>query len=983
MIKKEVLFIALTFIIICSFVVSASDDVAYIYRKNFNIDNNVVRIFNSSGLDVHFINEKDLPVNFAQYRFLYVGDENFLKENLIPINNYPTIVSSYYHAEDWGLTDAEGVSQLASDHALSVKQNGRMIQVYTQATKQGINGPSLSYYFLDIENRAPSLQTIATTETTSSGEKFGDVISYANPGALLEGGKIQHAKLCFFGIQESDFWTPAAKSLFNDCLGFVAAECTTDADCPAPSYSEPFCQNGDVYKTKTSNVCRDGLLAECVANETSELVEDCSYDCFNGACIGECETNSDCGTDHSVSGLFCTDKNITELFQIFTCNGAGTSNAFCSSVIINKTVEACEDLCVDGSCVDVACFTDSDCNDDNASTEDVCHNAGQAASYCTNEKITCFANSDCGLDGFIDGKSCSNLDVTQVYKTFTCTNPGKATSACSSQQETKVIQTCSDVCVLGECKDIACYSDSECSDSNPLTFDQCINNGTIISECRHTTINCASNSDCGFTGFLGSEFCSDDSIFKNYQTALCLNPGKTNSHCDISVEKQQVSECEFACANGACVRCDSNFDCNDNNPNTNDVCQNPNTPESFCKNSSTAVTCSVNSDCGSTTVLSPLFCSDKDINHLIQTWTCNNPTQTTSYCSSNFQTETTQTCADFCTNGACISIRCFTDSDCNDDNASTEDICNNPGNSDSYCTNNPTTIVCASDSDCGTDGFTGEPFCLANEVNRLFLDFTCHNPNTKNSYCSTTSSQLVLQECEFGCSKGMCVPQQGECIPGEIRTCSTNVGECTKGINVCFTDAVWSEQCFGGILPSQEICDDLDNDCDGQTDEGDVCGGGCTNQCADSERKCSNNGFQICHDYNDDGCTEWSDVTQCSTGQTCENGFCQTTPPACTDECTLNSRECFNNGFKICGNYDSDSCLEWSEITQCSANQICQNGVCIPAPPSCTDECTNGDRKCSDNGFQICRDYDGNGCTEWSGTTGCSYNQACVAGFCV
>ena len=88
---------------------------------------------------------------------------------------------------------------------------------------------------------------------------------------------------------------------------------------------------------------------------------------------------------------------------------------------------------------------------------------------------------------------------------------------------------------------------------------------------------------------------------------------------------------------------------------------------------------------------------------------------------------------------------------------------------------------------------------------------------------------------------------------------------------------------------------------------------------------------------------------------------------SCTDECSDDDqRECSGNGWKQCGNYDSDSCKEWSTITQCGWNQTCVNGSCIGA---CQNECALGRHECSGSLGRTC--VQSGQCTVWESWQTC------------
>ena len=62
------------------------------------------------------------------------------------------------------------------------------------------------------------------------------------------------------------------------------------------------------------------------------------------------------------------------------------------------------------------------------------------------------------------------------------------------------------------------------------------------------------------------------------------------------------------------------------------------------------------------------------------------------------------------------------------------------------------------------------------------------------------------------------------CTIGETRPCGSDVGVCAPGVQQCLMGA-WAD-CDGEVPPDVETCDGFDQDCDGEVDEGSLCGEG-------------------------------------------------------------------------------------------------------------------------------------------------------------
>ncbi|MCX5907384.1 MAG: hypothetical protein NTY64_09410 [Deltaproteobacteria bacterium] len=87
----------------------------------------------------------------------------------------------------------------------------------------------------------------------------------------------------------------------------------------------------------------------------------------------------------------------------------------------------------------------------------------------------------------------------------------------------------------------------------------------------------------------------------------------------------------------------------------------------------------------------------------------------------------------------------------------------------------------------------------------------------------------------------------------------------------------------------------------------------------------------------------------------------------CQNVCQAGARQCASGStYQVCGDYDNNGCAEWGQSQSCAIGQVCQGGQCVP---SCQNICQAGARRCaSGNEYQVCGDSNGDGCLDWGWT---------------
>jgi hypothetical protein len=201
----------------------------------------------------------------------------------------------------------------------------------------------------------------------------------------------------------------------------------------------------------------------------------------------------------------------------------------------------------------------------------------------------------------------------------------------------------------------------------------------------------------------------------------------------------------------------------------------------------------------------------------------------------------------------CVDERCGDglDNDC--DGIADEDCFCVPGEVGSCFTGDPRrrgigicrdgTMVCEGTGEfglwgpCEGDGIGGTEVCDA-----AALDEDCDGAPNDGCECSTGDPDIAcgtdVGECRSGVMRciggvwseclGSIGPEPEECNTldddcdrtadeGLLQVCGSSIGACRTGYATC-VDGAWSA-CEGGHVPSDEVCDALDNDCDTETDE--------------------------------------------------------------------------------------------------------------------------------------------------------------------
>jgi C1A family cysteine protease len=503
---------------------------------------------------------------------------------------------------------------------------------------------------------------------------------------------------------------------------------------------------------------------------------------------------------------------------------------------------------------------------------------------------------------YYDGNNCSKNNPYQNSTETASCDYCTSTWSCSSYGS----------CLSNNKKYCTSVNDSKnCYSQTGLNSDKYSGNYSEFSQtCEYCTVNLVNTSWSAWTNIslcYGNNTIDQRRSLVQYDSNNC---GKINNQTFYSYQSIACTSCSDECSAGrqcsgngyqtcgnydsdSCLEWSSVSSCASNQLCSNGNCQN--------------IACSSNSDCGTNAFSGDLFCSNGNVFQNYRVYSCLNPGTLSSSCTYSDSNQIKQACANGCENGQCITCGSHSSFSCNDNDVYWFDSCSAKEEKK---------------EECGDSGYSGDNYCYNNSVYKDYLTKGC-----SADACISSTEKIKQQDCAYGCENGACLVQT--CTPGW--QCKDQTSRYYQYADCSFSAA---SSCWWGCLNGECIAPS------------------CTDECSSGQKQCSGNGMQVCGNYDNDSCLEWSPINSCASNQLCSNGDCQNI--ACSSNADCGIDDWIGNLFCSIGNvlqnYRIYSCLNPGTInsscTYSDSNQTkqtcqngCENGACKSAPIETGNEC--------------------------------------------
>jgi hypothetical protein len=182
----------------------------------------------------------------------------------------------------------------------------------------------------------------------------------------------------------------------------------------------------------------------------------------------------------------------------------------------------------------------------------------------------CIIDLDCGVPGY-GGYRCQGEYLVRTYSSYGCFKENSLAGTCVNTSQTELVEQCLGglECVPGQptCRPISLPEYAASAAQAALCEDSILDGGETGIDCGGSCPpckpECERNESCGLPRWT-LPYCGEDgSVYRDYVSFECVNPGSHDSHCRHIRETAMSDYCgpKNRCESGACFDGDdrSNF----------------------------------------------------------------------------------------------------------------------------------------------------------------------------------------------------------------------------------------------------------------------------------------------------------------------------------------------------------------------------------------------------------------------------------------